>query len=137
MNIIIDNRIVSDKTFATRFLGFLKGVQVNDPASYQELGYLRRVAKSLLLHQANTVKETEEKQYLQRCHPELKSFNEQNINEMEHAYKISGTPAEPKQTACPKCGEDLLCANLMILESDPPQKSMKCSKCDYTGYGLF
>ena len=37
MNIIKDNRIVSDKTFATRFVRFLKDIQVNDPMSEEEL----------------------------------------------------------------------------------------------------
>ncbi|MBX7050150.1 MAG: hypothetical protein K1X40_13325 [Chitinophagales bacterium] len=57
MNIIKDNRIVSDKTFATRFVRFLKDIQVNDPMSEEELEYMRMVAKSLLLHQANTATE--------------------------------------------------------------------------------
>jgi hypothetical protein len=69
MNIIKDNRIVSDKTFATRFVMFLKNIQVNDPMSQEELEYMQRVSKSLLLHQANTVTEKEEKEYLNRCHP--------------------------------------------------------------------
>lgn len=69
MNIIKDNRIVSDKTFATRFVSFLKDIQVNDPMSDEELEYLRRVANSLLLHQANTCTDKEELNYLDRCHP--------------------------------------------------------------------
>ncbi len=69
MNIIKDNRIVSDITFATRFVGFLKDIQVNDQMGEEELEYLRRVANSLLLHQANTCTEKEELSYLERCHP--------------------------------------------------------------------
>ena len=69
MNIIKSNRIVSDKTFATRFVSFLKDIQVNDPMSEEELGYFRSVAHSLLLHQANTCTEKEELNYLHRCHP--------------------------------------------------------------------
>jgi hypothetical protein len=69
MNIIKENRIVSDKTFATRFVSFLKDIQVNDPMSDEELEYLRRVAHSLLLHQYNTCTEKEELNYLDRCHP--------------------------------------------------------------------
>lgn len=69
MNIIKDNRIVSDKTFATRFLDFLKNVKVNDPMSEEELEYLRRVANSLLLHQANTCTDRKELSYLSSCHP--------------------------------------------------------------------
>lgn len=70
MNIIKNNRIVSDITFATRFVNFLKNIQVNDPMSEEELQYLRNIANSLLLHQANTCTETEELNYLDRCHPE-------------------------------------------------------------------
>lgn len=69
MNIIEDNRIVSDKTFATRFVSFLKNVEVNDPMSAGELEYMRWVAAALLLHQVNTATEKEEKEYLDRCHP--------------------------------------------------------------------
>jgi hypothetical protein len=69
MSIIKENRIVSDTTFATRFVGFLKGVQVNDAMSEEELDYLKRVAQSLLIHQANTATDKDEKNYLHRCHP--------------------------------------------------------------------
>ena len=37
MNIIKDNRIVSDKTFATRFVNFLKDIEVNDEMSDEEI----------------------------------------------------------------------------------------------------
>ena len=68
MNIIKENRIVSDRTFATRFLGFLKDIQVNDPMSAEELEYLRRVANSLLVHQKNTCTEKQELDYLNTVH---------------------------------------------------------------------
>jgi hypothetical protein len=69
MSIIKQNRIVSDITFATRLVSFLKDIQVNDPMSEEELAYIKRVANSLLLHQANTCTEKEELNYLDRCHP--------------------------------------------------------------------
>lgn len=69
MPIIKDNRIVSDTTFATRFVSFLKDITVNDPMSEEEIDYMRNVANSLLVHQANTATEIGEKDYLQRCHP--------------------------------------------------------------------
>lgn len=69
IQIIKDNRIVSDKTFATRFLLFIKDIQVNDPMSMEELEYMRMVAKSLLIYQYNTATEKEELNYLYRCHP--------------------------------------------------------------------
>jgi hypothetical protein len=69
MNIIKDNRIVSDRTFATRFVNFLKEIQVNDPISEEELEYLRMVADKLLIHQVNTCVEQDELKYLNMCHP--------------------------------------------------------------------
>jgi len=70
MNPIIENRIVSNYTFATRLSRFLKDIQVNDPMSEEELEYFQKVAKQLLLHQANTATEKSEIDYLHRCHPE-------------------------------------------------------------------
>lgn len=67
--IIIDNRIVSDRTFATRLNNFLKDIKVNDPASEEELEYLQHVAKELIIHQFNTVTDKSEKDYLLRCLP--------------------------------------------------------------------
>jgi hypothetical protein len=69
MNIIRENRIVSDKTFATRLVSFLKDIKVNDQSSQEELEYLRSVSNALLLYQANTCTEREELNYLERCHP--------------------------------------------------------------------
>lgn len=70
MNPIKDNRIVSDTTFATRLNSFLKDIQVNDAMGEEELEYLQRVAKQLLLYQANTSTEKSERDYLHRCHPD-------------------------------------------------------------------
>ena len=47
-NPIKNNRIVNDKTFATRFVGFLSDIQIADAISYDELEYLKYVAKKLL-----------------------------------------------------------------------------------------
>lgn len=68
-NIIINGRIVSDITFATRLRSFLSNIQVNDAMSEDELTYLKSVSEKLLLHQANTSKDRNEKMYLNRCHP--------------------------------------------------------------------
>jgi len=59
-NPIKDNRIVSDKTFATRFVAFLKDIQVNDVMSEEELWYLRNVAEYLLSYQIDTVTDKDE-----------------------------------------------------------------------------
>lgn len=67
--IIKDNRIVSDKTFAIRLQNFLKDIKVNDPASEEELEYLKHVAKELIIHQFDTVVDKSEKEYLLKCLP--------------------------------------------------------------------
>ena len=37
--------------------------------------------------------------------------------------------------ACPECGAELMDTHPNItLLSNPPQKNVKCSKCDYSGY---
>lgn len=67
--IIVDNRLVSNFTFATRFKSFVSDIKVNDPASYEELEYMQRVAQQLLEHQAETATDQNEIDYLKRCHP--------------------------------------------------------------------
>jgi hypothetical protein len=69
-NPIVSNRIVADKTFATRLQSFLKDIKCNDPMSEEELFYLRNVTKSLLLYQKYTVSDRDEKKYLDMCHTE-------------------------------------------------------------------
>jgi hypothetical protein len=68
MNIIKDNRIVNDTTFATRLKSFLKNIKVNDAMGEKGLEYLQRVADGLVLHQANTATDKGEKEYLNGCH---------------------------------------------------------------------
>lgn len=65
-DIIKDNRLVSDKTFAIRLLSFLQGVTVSDVASAEELEYIKSVADSLLNYQLYTVEDSEEAEYLKR-----------------------------------------------------------------------
>ena len=67
--IIKDNRIVSDRTFAIRLINFLRDIKVNDPASEEELSYLKHVADRLLVHQRNTAVHEGEKLYLESCWP--------------------------------------------------------------------
>jgi hypothetical protein len=77
-NPIKDNRIVSDKTFATRFVAFLKDIQVNDAMSDDELWYLQEVAGSLLFYQWFTATNKDEIAYLNNCHP-ISRLNYENI----------------------------------------------------------
>lgn len=62
-NPIIDNRIVSDKTFAIRLYKFLDSAQVNDMAGEEEKEYLLRVASKLLAYQRSTITSTSEREY--------------------------------------------------------------------------
>ena len=64
--IIQDNRLVSDYTFATRLMSFLKDITVNDAGSYEELEYFKHVANELLILQKNTVTDNNEIDYLSR-----------------------------------------------------------------------
>ena len=62
-NPIIDNRIVSDKTFAVRLYKFLDKVQINDMAGDEEKDYLLGVAKRLITHQKATINTASESDY--------------------------------------------------------------------------
>ncbi len=64
-NPILNNRIVSDKTFAKRLVSFLSDIQVADAISYDELEYLKYVAKKLLDYQLATITDENEKKYFE------------------------------------------------------------------------
>jgi hypothetical protein len=72
---IIDGRIVSDITFATRLISFLNNIQVNDGCSDDELTYLKNVANNLLKLQIATVENVNELNYLKRIHKENFNIN--------------------------------------------------------------
>lgn len=63
VNPILDERIVSDITFATRFSEFLKGCRPINQIDEEELEYLKMVAGKLLTYQMATLKDNEEKDY--------------------------------------------------------------------------
>ena len=60
---IIDGRLVDSYTFATRFVNFLKDIEVRDCGSEEELEYLQSVAAKLLTYQMATVSDENEKNY--------------------------------------------------------------------------
>lgn len=64
-NPIIDNRIVSNQTFAIRFRDFIKITNVNDAISEEEKEYLLRVAEDLLHYQIETATNESELRYLE------------------------------------------------------------------------
>ncbi len=65
-DIIKNNRLVSDKTFAIRLQSFMQTVIVSDACTSDEVEYFKSVANSLLSHQLYTVEDTEEIAYLTR-----------------------------------------------------------------------
>jgi hypothetical protein len=65
-NPIIDNRIISSKTFAVRFKSFIENTNVNDAISEEEKEYLLNVANQLLQYQIQTATDKEEVDYLKR-----------------------------------------------------------------------
>lgn len=69
-NPIIDNRIVSSKTFAIRFKQFLdwipKDWRLSQPHYYEEFQYMQHIAKRLLKYQLETVTDKNEIDYLKR-----------------------------------------------------------------------
>lgn len=62
-NPIVDNRIISDITFATRFSHFLEEVTTVSQTDDEELEYLKSVASKLLVYQMATVDDKDEKDY--------------------------------------------------------------------------
>jgi len=67
-NPIINNRIVSSKTFAVRFKSFVESVTVQDACGEDEKEAMLNVANSLLVYQLHTIdaNDTEETEYLER-----------------------------------------------------------------------
>jgi len=74
-NPIIDNRIVSSKTFAVRFKRFLEWIPEDwinsQPHYYEEYEYMKSVANQLLKYQIQTVTDKEEIDYLTRLSYEI------------------------------------------------------------------
>lgn len=62
----VKNRLVSDYTFAKRFVEFLKGIKVSDLPSMEELVYISKVAKDLFEYQVETASDKNECDYLNR-----------------------------------------------------------------------
>lgn len=71
-NPIKDNRIVKDKTFALRLLGFALHTDWNDPCMEEEKESMISYSTSLLKYQIETATEKEEIDYLERCNAKEK-----------------------------------------------------------------
>ena len=66
-NPIKDNRIVKDKTFALRLLGFALDTDCNDACGEDEKDSMVSYSTSLLKYQIDTATEQDEIDYLERC----------------------------------------------------------------------
>ena len=66
-NPIKDNRIVRDKTFALRLLGFAMDTRCSDPCSEDEKEAMIYYSSKLLEYQIETATEEFELDYLKRC----------------------------------------------------------------------
>lgn len=65
-NIIKDNRLVSNHTFATRFLSFVESITVADACASDEKDAMVNTAKELLKYQCKTATDANEIAYLKR-----------------------------------------------------------------------
>ena len=67
----------------------------------------------------------------------LKSLEDYNTQQREYHFNISSDKPVLNGIACPKCGEEMMDSNpMVVLTSYPPQKNVNCSKCDYVGYRI-
>lgn len=65
----------------------------------------------------------------------MKTLNEHNSERRSSHMSMNSNEPRPNGIACPECGKELLDSNpYSTLASWPPQKDVKCSECDYTGY---
>jgi hypothetical protein len=100
-NPIKSNRIVSDKTFAVRLMNFAGSTQASDPASGEELEYIKMTAERLLKWQTKTVhKNSEEYRYLERLGlmPEPSANMEEHSVEAQKETRPKRRPASRKKT---------------------------------------
>jgi len=65
-NPIVNNRIVSDYTFALRLLSFIENVEVSDLPGEEEKEYLISIANNLIRWQKMTAYTKTEIEYLKR-----------------------------------------------------------------------
>ena len=71
-NPIKDNRIVNDKTFALRLLGFALDTNCADACSEDEKESMISYSTTLLKYQIQTATDKEEIDYLERCNAKEK-----------------------------------------------------------------
>ena len=67
----------------------------------------------------------------------LKSLDEHNSIAIDWNSSLNNNSPKPNGIACPECGSELMDSQpMMILASNPPQKNVHCSSCDYNGYRI-
>ncbi len=65
---------MKDYTFPTRLVNFVKDIQPNCAAGYEELEYIQRTAKEMLAEQISHATDKDEVDYLKRIHPKSFTF---------------------------------------------------------------
>jgi uncharacterized protein with PIN domain len=68
----------------------------------------------------------------------MKTLEEHNTERIKQFTKsTSHNKTHPNGIVCPKCGDELLDTNpMMMLTSSPPQKDVHCPVCGYCGYRI-
>lgn len=65
----------------------------------------------------------------------LKQLDEYNAERAAFYEALRNPPRKGNGIACPKCGAELFDSELnMTLSSNPPQKHVRCSVCEFLGY---
>lgn len=64
----------------------------------------------------------------------LKTLSGHNLHSIATHNALYSKKPQLNGIACPECGEELFDTNQMVtLTSNPPQKNIHCSSCDYKG----
>lgn len=69
----------------------------------------------------------------------LKTLDEherERREDFERAEAANHYP-RPNGIACPKCGEELMDSDMLVLTSQPPMKNVHCPACGYRGYRTY
>ncbi len=67
----------------------------------------------------------------------LKNLAEHNSMSREFHWEMNNNDPRLNGIACSECKAELYDSSPMItLTSNPPQKNIHCSKCDYIGYRI-
>jgi hypothetical protein len=69
-------------------------------------------------------------------HKKLQTLDGFNDAAREAHDRANDPSPRPNGIACPKCGAELYDTTMMVLTSNPPQKTVGCKECGYHGYRI-